>query len=51
VRPGDAVKLDYEVELAAVIGRDARYVDEVHALDHAAGYCIVSGSWPWKPAT
>ena len=28
VRPRDAVKLDYEVELAAVIGRDARYVDE-----------------------
>ncbi len=42
VRPRDAAKLDYEVELAAVIGRDARYVDEERALDHVAGYCIVN---------
>jgi 2,4-diketo-3-deoxy-L-fuconate hydrolase len=41
VRPRDAVKLDYEVELAAVIGRDARYVDEADALAHVAAYCIV----------
>jgi 2-keto-4-pentenoate hydratase/2-oxohepta-3-ene-1,7-dioic acid hydratase in catechol pathway len=26
VRPRDAVKLDYEVELGAVIGREAKYV-------------------------
>jgi 2,4-diketo-3-deoxy-L-fuconate hydrolase len=42
VRPREAVKLDYEVELAAVIGRDARYVDEAEALDYVAGYCIVN---------
>jgi 2,4-didehydro-3-deoxy-L-rhamnonate hydrolase len=42
VRPRDAVKLDYEVELAAVIGREARYVDEARALGHVAGYCIVN---------
>ncbi len=42
VRPKDAVKLDYEVELAAVIGKDARNVDEAHALDHVAGYCILN---------
>jgi 2-keto-4-pentenoate hydratase/2-oxohepta-3-ene-1,7-dioic acid hydratase in catechol pathway len=42
VRPRGAVKLDYEVELAAVIGRDARDVDEAHALDHVAGYCLVN---------
>jgi 2-keto-4-pentenoate hydratase/2-oxohepta-3-ene-1,7-dioic acid hydratase in catechol pathway len=42
VRPRGAVKLDYEVELAAVIGREARYVEEVGALDHVAGYCIVN---------
>ena len=42
VRPRDAVKLDYEVELAAVIGRDARYVDEADALDHVSAYCIVN---------
>ncbi len=41
VRPRDAVKLDYEVELAAVIGRDARYVSEAYALKHVAAYCIV----------
>ena len=41
VRPKDGVKLDYEVELAAVIGRDARNVSEADALKHVAGYCIV----------
>src|SRR5262245_10907575 len=41
VRPRDAVKLDYEVELGAVIGRDARYVKEQDALKHVAAYCIV----------
>ena len=41
VRPRDAVKLDYEVELAAVIGRDARYISEADALAHVAAYCIV----------
>jgi 2-keto-4-pentenoate hydratase/2-oxohepta-3-ene-1,7-dioic acid hydratase in catechol pathway len=41
VRPRGAVKLDYEVELAAVIGRDARYVREADALKHVAAYCIV----------
>ena len=41
VRPRDAVKLDYEVELAAVIGRDARYVRKTDALKHVAAYCIV----------
>lgn len=42
VRPRSAVKLDYEAELAAVIGRDARYVDEADALDYVAGYCLVN---------
>jgi 2-keto-4-pentenoate hydratase/2-oxohepta-3-ene-1,7-dioic acid hydratase in catechol pathway len=42
VRPRGATKLDYEVELAAVIGREARYVDEARALSHVAGYCIVN---------
>ena len=41
VRPRGAVKLDYEVELAAVIGRDARYVSEADALKYFAAYCIV----------
>ena len=42
VRPRDAVKLDYEVELGAVIGRDARYVDETDALRYVAAYCLVN---------
>jgi 2,4-didehydro-3-deoxy-L-rhamnonate hydrolase len=42
VRPRDAVKLDYEVELGAVIGRDARNVDTTDALKHVAAYCIVN---------
>ena len=42
IRPRGSVKLDYEVELAAVIGRDARYVEESRALSHVAAYCIVN---------
>ncbi len=42
VRPRGGVKLDYEVELAAVIGRDARGVASGKALAHVAGYCIVN---------
>jgi 2,4-diketo-3-deoxy-L-fuconate hydrolase len=42
VRPPGARKLDYEVELAAVIGRDARDVDEEDALARVAGYCLVN---------
>ncbi len=41
VRPRDALKLDYEVELGAVIGRDARNVNEADALRHVVAYCIV----------
>ena len=41
VRPRGAVKLDYEVELGAVIGRDARDVAEADALRHVAAYCLV----------
>ena len=42
VRPRGGVKLDYEVELAAVIGRDARNVESGKALAHVGGYCIVN---------
>jgi 2,4-didehydro-3-deoxy-L-rhamnonate hydrolase len=41
-RPRGARKLDYEVELAAVIGRDARDVAEEGALGHVAAYCVVN---------
>jgi 2,4-diketo-3-deoxy-L-fuconate hydrolase len=42
VRPRGAVKLDYEVELGAVLGRDARNVEEADALRYVAGYCLVN---------
>jgi 2,4-diketo-3-deoxy-L-fuconate hydrolase len=42
VRPRGATKLDYEVELGVVIGRDARDLDEATAMDHVAGYCVVN---------
>jgi len=38
--PRGSVKTDWEVELAVVIGRTARYVEKSAALDHAAGYCV-----------
>ncbi len=42
VRPENATKLDYEVELAVVIGKDARGVEEAKALGHVAAYCLMN---------
>jgi 2-keto-4-pentenoate hydratase/2-oxohepta-3-ene-1,7-dioic acid hydratase in catechol pathway len=39
--PRGSKKTDWEVELGVVIGDTAKYVDEAHALDHVAGYCVV----------
>jgi len=38
--PADAVKTDWEVELAFVIGTKAKRVSEAEAMDHVAGYVI-----------
>ena len=38
--PKGSLKLDYEVEIAFVLGKRARYVAEKDALSHIAGYCI-----------
>ena len=38
--PRGGSKLDWEVELAVVIGRAASYVDEARALGHVAGYAL-----------
>ena len=38
--PKASTKLDYEIEIAFVIGTRARYVEEKNALSHIAGYCI-----------
>ena len=40
VIPRGGTKLDWEVELAVVIGRRASYVDRDHALAHVAGYAL-----------
>jgi 2,4-didehydro-3-deoxy-L-rhamnonate hydrolase len=40
--PKASRKSDWEVELGIVIGTKAQYVDEAHALDHVAGYCVVN---------
>jgi 2-keto-4-pentenoate hydratase/2-oxohepta-3-ene-1,7-dioic acid hydratase in catechol pathway len=39
--PRGSVKMDWEVELGIVIGREARYVDPADALEYVAGYVIV----------
>jgi 2-keto-4-pentenoate hydratase/2-oxohepta-3-ene-1,7-dioic acid hydratase in catechol pathway len=38
--PRGGTKLDWEVELAIVIGAKASYVDEKRALEHVAGYAL-----------
>ena len=38
--PKASTKLDYELEIAFVIGTRARYVEEKNALSHIAGYAI-----------
>jgi 2,4-didehydro-3-deoxy-L-rhamnonate hydrolase len=40
VIPKNAVKTDWEVELAVVIGKKASYVEEADALDYVAGYAL-----------
>jgi 2,4-didehydro-3-deoxy-L-rhamnonate hydrolase len=40
VIPKNSRKTDWEVELAVVIGKTARYVSTEHALDYIAGYTL-----------
>ena len=40
--PKNSSKLDWEVELAIVIGRDAKNISEKEAPDYILGYCIVN---------
>jgi 2,4-didehydro-3-deoxy-L-rhamnonate hydrolase len=39
-KPRQSIKLDWEVEIAAIIGTRAKYVSEDDALNHVAGYCV-----------
>ena len=38
--PRGSEKTDWEVELAVVIGKPGKYIDEAAALDHVAGYMV-----------
>ncbi|WP_312797266.1 fumarylacetoacetate hydrolase family protein [Tianweitania sp.] len=40
IQPSGSVKLDYEVELAVVIGKRCDYVSEADALSHVLGYAL-----------
>ena len=42
IDPGVTEKLDYEVELGAVIGRRAKHVSEADASDHVFGYFVAN---------
>jgi 2,4-didehydro-3-deoxy-L-rhamnonate hydrolase len=39
-KPRGSTKLDWEVEIAAIIGTRAKYVSEAEALNHVAGYTV-----------
>ena len=40
VPPRDTSKVDYEAELAVVIGKSGRYISEAEAMDHVAGVMV-----------
>ncbi|WP_417475828.1 fumarylacetoacetate hydrolase family protein [Leisingera sp.] len=40
--PRGSQKTDWEVELALVIGKPAKYVSEAEAMDHVAGYAVAN---------
>ena len=42
VKPKEANKMDYEVEVAVVIGKEAKYISQDKAQDYVFGYCIVN---------
>ncbi len=42
IMPRGAEKVDWEVELAIVIGKRAKYVSEAEAPAHIAGYCVAN---------
>ena len=39
-RPLASEQMDFEVELAVVIGRGGRRIEASHALEHVGGYCV-----------
>ena len=41
-KPRGSTKLDWEIELAIIIGKRAKYVSEAEAMDYVAGFAIVN---------
>jgi len=42
IKPKSASKMDYEVEVGMIIGREGKYIIEENAQDYVFGYCIVN---------
>ena len=42
IKPKSANKMDYEVEVGMIIGREGKYIKEENAQDFVFGYCIVN---------
>jgi 2-keto-4-pentenoate hydratase/2-oxohepta-3-ene-1,7-dioic acid hydratase in catechol pathway len=42
VLPAISSQVDYEAELAVIIGRSAKHVDQANALDHVFGYSLIN---------
>ena len=42
VKPKEANKMDYEIEVAVVIGKEAKYISQDKAQDYVFGYCMVN---------
>ncbi|MET1412352.1 fumarylacetoacetate hydrolase family protein [Roseibium sp. HPY-6] len=40
--PRGSEKTDWEVELGVVIGKGGKYIEEVDALSHIAGFCVIN---------
>lgn len=51
VRPNNSTSLDYEGELAIVIGKGGRHIAEAEAMRHVAGFCCANDAsvrdWQW----
>ena len=42
VIPRNSEKTDWEVELAVIIGKPGKYIDEANAMDHVAGFAVTN---------
>ena len=42
IKPKEANKMDYEVEVAVVIGKEAKYISQDKAQNYVFGYCMVN---------